>query len=267
MVAPMQTRLESGRQKSRLTAPRHRRKAPPRKRSAGRKHASGFFCPAPLKTHPATVTQTLGTHQENALFLTTTVSGCAVAPNRGAGGHDPDDPRFGGIGSTSTIRVVTTIRPPFVETGMKSTQTVEVSDYTGRIVNSSATTGTTRFLGINWPARGLLPSTGIYDVGGLLNSTVSGFQATSTASGGTVHVHLVGDTGSTFYWFGNIDYNMNVNYSVGGGSPTLTGSHDGFPSYTVDFNGTQIYDCPQDPGLTGSKALVGSGDVIVGPNN
>ena len=86
MLATTQPRFESGRQESRLIAPRHRRNTCPANRTPGRKTASGFFWRQCPKTRPANRSQVVGTHQENAVFFVTTALGCVVAPNNVASG-------------------------------------------------------------------------------------------------------------------------------------------------------------------------------------
>jgi len=56
---------------------------------ADSKLASGFFDSAPTVRAPKLATQSLGTHQENAVFYWGVTSGCVVAPNSGGMARDP----------------------------------------------------------------------------------------------------------------------------------------------------------------------------------
>jgi len=228
ILATTQTRFDSGRQKSRLIEPRHRRKAPPQNRPAARKHASGFFCPAPLKTPLANVTQTLGTHQENAVFLTTTVSGCAVAPNSG--------------GSESIwFSVVTVIRPPHDQAGVKSQQSVRIDPATGQLISAVYSTGVTHLPGLPLP------------------SIRDGFTATSAPTPAGFKVSLSGETATGVHFLPNINYDVQIYYNRTTGIATPRGTHDGYPSYEIRHGDTVIYDFQQE----NTYQLAGSGDIVV----
>lgn len=75
-----QSRFFASSSRARRRAPRSRN-ARLQKRAAGRKTAPGiFFAPSP-ETHPASATQTLGSHQENWVCGYDFAPSCAVAPN------------------------------------------------------------------------------------------------------------------------------------------------------------------------------------------
>ncbi len=65
----------------RLRAPRRHRPRPA-KPLAARKLASGFLTSRPHLRARQVATQSLGTHQENAVFVVTIALGCVVAPDR-----------------------------------------------------------------------------------------------------------------------------------------------------------------------------------------
>ena len=64
----------------------HRSQARPSARLAGQKLASRVFAAAPVSRAPAVAAQSLGTHQESAVFYWGVTPGCVVAPNNGPGG-------------------------------------------------------------------------------------------------------------------------------------------------------------------------------------
>jgi len=162
---------------------------------------------------------------------TPTVTGWSYAPNNAAA-------------PTATINVVTEIRPPYIEAGVKSNQTVVVNTNNGQIVSSTYNTGTTQLFGIDFSARQL---------------GTNGFSATSTLQNGSTYVTLNGETGSKFVPL-NINYNLTVGYNPNTQSAIVLGTHDGFPSYVVTVNGTQVLNFQQTGGVLN---LAGSGGVTV----
>ncbi len=67
----------------------HRSQARPSARLAGQKLASRVFAAAPVSRAPAVAAQSLGTHQESAVFYWGVTPGCVVAPNSLAARYDP----------------------------------------------------------------------------------------------------------------------------------------------------------------------------------
>jgi hypothetical protein len=149
---------------------------------------------------------------------------------------------MGGRSPAVIVNVTTEIRPPYVEAGVKSNQTVIVDPDSGMLIYSGYSTGTTQLFGISFSARQL---------------GTSGFSATSTLQNGSTYVNLNGETGSKFVPL-NINYNFRVGYNPNTQSATVIGTHDGFPSYIVTVNGTQILNFQQTGGVLN---LAGSGDV------
>jgi RHS repeat-associated protein len=147
-------------------------------------------------------------------------------------------------GTTATINVITEIRPPYIEAGVKSNQTVVVNTSNGQIVSSTYSTGTTQLFGIDVSARQL---------------GTNGFSSTSTLQNGSTYVTLNGETGSMFVPL-NINYNLTVGYNPNTQSAIVLGTHDEFPSYVVTVNGTQILNFQQTGGVLN---LAGSGGVTV----
>jgi len=117
------------------------------------------------------------------------------------------------------LQVQTAIEGAF-EGGVKSFQSLTFNMW-GQIISHWATVGSTSF--------------------GLFNVHGSGsFSASVWSAGGRYLANMTGSA-QTILKFPPIDYSFNFSGSFGGGTPTLSGTHDGYPSYTVWANGQQLY--------------------------
>ena len=236
MLVTTQTRLDSGRQTSRRPEPRHRRKAPPQNRPAARKHASGFFCSEPPKTHLANLTQTLGTHQENAVFLTTTVSGCAVAPNSTTGtNHTVTVQSY--IGASYVAPFVGDGRGPSTSPSdaYRTNSTIAV-DPTNPSSSGTTTSSTGHTLAIVPGPNGPFVKTG--------HASPSGLTGTSNyISPGIVRVNLSGSAANPVIpGSPPITYNvsLSINFNTGDYAGSLTRTD--FPSFQIFVDGSPIYE-------------------------
>jgi len=141
---------------------------------------------------------------------------------------------------TIHISVTTLIRPPDSQDGVKTIQTVSISDG-GEVSGGGTFTGFTDVFG--FPVQG---------------------SSTFTHSGGGTHpVFYVTATGNAesaaLPSFMDIDYSFTVTVNFCSRKGRLTGKNDSYPSYVVRAVGDGIYDFQQQS-LTG---LIGDGDVEV----
>ena len=88
------------------------------------------------------------------------------------------------------------------------------------------------------------------------------FSASVWSAGGQ---YLANMTGKAWNFVGNdpIDYSFNFSGTFGGGAPTLSGAHDGYPSYSVFANGQSLYYRPETGSPWGPE-LADPMEIIVG---
>ena len=137
---------------------------------------------------------------------------------------------------------MTEIRPPEFQAGMKSTHVVRVDRNSGELLSERPRTGVTKVFGWEFGSRG------------------DAFSASARRSGDTLTVDITAETGSKLYWFGNINYDLDLRFDRRSGTWSVSGSHDGYPSYVVTADGVVIYDYQQ--GFIGE--LLGCCDVEAG---
>jgi hypothetical protein len=161
------------------------------------------------------------------------IAGTATAPNSGATTTTVGP-------NTVTYTVVTVIRPPDAQAGVKSQQTVRIDPATGKLVSDTYSTGVTK-------------------AGVTLPSIRDNFTATSSPTPAGYKVSLSGETASAVMVLPNINYDVQIYYNSTTGTVSLRGTHDGYPSYEIYQGGTKIYDYQQQNLIQ----LAGSGDVVV----
>ncbi len=130
--------------------------------------------------------------------------------------------------STDNIQIISEIRPPHSQAGVKSTQNINV-DLTTKTLNSNFSTGKTKFAGMEFSSRD--DNFNVSEQ--IITNNFYAFSANGT-------------TGSRLYPFGNIDYQFDFNVDKNAGNANVKGSHDGFPSYIINFNGQKVYDYQQN---------------------
>lgn len=130
-----------------------------------------------------------------------------------------------------SFRVVTAIRPPDAQDGIKSSHQVVVDTATGSITSDVQFFGTTSIGGVQLPGSGTLTA--------ILNSVSDchiDLTLNGTAASATLPIEM------------SIDYSFRVylDLHVGrNGLASLSGQHDGYPSYEYYINGTKRYDFNQ----------------------
>jgi hypothetical protein len=139
--------------------------------------------------------------------------------------------------------VVTVIRPPDAQAGVKSQQTVRIDPATGKLISN-------------------VYSTRVTHAGLTLPSIRDNFTATSSPTPAGFKVILSGETASAVQVLPNINYDVQIYYNSTTGTVSLRGSNDGYPSYEIYQGGTEIYDYQQGH----LWQLAGSGDVIIKKN-
>ena len=125
------------------------------------------------------------------------------------------------------IEIKTIIRPPAPQAGMKSLHVVTVDIEKGVILNSYHLTGTTDF--------------GPFELGSVRDK----FEALYHNVGDIMNIIITGETASPVQVLPNINYSFQISIDRKTGNITLSGEHDGYPSYTVSVDGKQIYDHQQ----------------------
>ncbi|MGA4577201.1 RHS repeat-associated core domain-containing protein [Limisphaera sp. VF-2] len=138
------------------------------------------------------------------------------------------------------IVVMTVIRPPDAQAGVKTIHRVVIDEY-GKISTSSTFTGFTSVLG--------------YPVPG-----TSTFWQWAVGTHPNFTVTMIGDAHSAVLPpFMDIDYNFDIALNFCSRQGRLTGKHDSYPSYVVRVKGKTIHDFQQQS-LSG---LLGDGEVTV----
>ncbi len=142
---------------------------------------------------------------------------------------------------TVTLEVVTAIEEPDCQSGTKSAQKI-VIDTATREVESSHMTGTTTILGCEFSSiNDRFVVEGLVQDGNGFRFNVVGRTATVASLG------LGGD----------IDYQLNVAFDTNRKVVTVSGKHDGYPTYYVKLNGQMIYQFDQ----TNLTALLGELEI------
>jgi len=206
----------------------------PAHRSASQKLASGFLRSSPAPHARKVAAQAADERPACTIFSYQTVSGYTVAPNSAGNSTTTAGTQ------TVTYTVVTVIRPPDFQAGVKSSQTITVNPATGQLVSNTYLTGHTTILGVNLPSRS------------------DSFTASSSSTPAGYKVNITGETGSWGVPL-NINYNVQLYYNNTTGTVSIRGAHDGYPSYEIHQGGVKIYDHQQ--GNIGQ--LGGSGDVTI----
>ena len=159
---------------------------------------------------------------------------------------------FGGVASTFaargplrtkklTVRIVTEIRPPDAQSGVKTSHAITVNEF-GVVGPDLRYTGFTDLV-YAAPTGG---STFGYKLHSQLFPKAFSLNMNLKANAATLP--------SSF----DIDYNLNINFDFRIKMGSLTGTHDKYPSYKVFINGKSIYDFNQ----TGTPAgLYGVGNI------
>ncbi len=129
--------------------------------------------------------------------------------------------------SSVTVTVITVIRGPDPEAGIKTKHSVTVDCESGKITSESKFIGTTMFLGSSYPGTASL-------------------HASAFGGGGCVTVLMSGRANSYFLPLLHISYFYSININCKKGSSTGVSYNRGYPSYEVYVNGSKIYDSPQE---------------------
>jgi RHS repeat-associated protein len=134
--------------------------------------------------------------------------------------------------------VISVIRAPDPESGVKTKHSVVVDTETGKIVSESKYIGPTMLRGRAYSGKGTL---------------------TATASGGhgCIDVNFSGRVHSFFLPTAHIEYDFDIQYNSNSGKITVSGYHTQYPSFEVYKNSTKIYDFQQGEtlGFPGSGLL------------
>lgn len=126
---------------------------------------------------------------------------------------------------------------------MKSTHDALVDRNNGELVDSGYNTRVTELFGREW------------------DSVFDGFSEGVRNTGDSVIVDMTGKTGSLFMFGIEINYDLSLRFNRTSGTWSVSGTHDGFPSYVVTVDGVMIYNHNQ-----GSLSqLLGCCDAEVGP--
>lgn len=144
---------------------------------------------------------------------------------------------------TVTLEVVTAIEEPDCQSGTKSAQKVVIDTATLE-VDSSHITGTTKILGCEFSS-----INDHFVVEGLVQDG-NGFRFNVVGRTATVASLGLG---------GEIDYQLNVAFDTNRKVVTVSGKHDGYPTYYIKLNDQLIYQFDQ----TNLTALLGELEIIM----
>lgn len=147
------------------------------------------------------------------------------------------------MANTITIEIETAIRNvswASVQVGQKSLHRVSV-DFDLQQIRDQFLTGKTKILGLE-----------IESVRDRFKVERAGFVSNERA-----HFTVSGQTASALVLVVAINYKLD--FEVTPNSITLSGHHDGYPSYNVSVNGSSVYDCVQGT----LPELAGDSDVKV----
>jgi RHS repeat-associated protein len=141
-----------------------------------------------------------------------------------------------------TFTVITVIRPPDREAGIKTMHALTIDTDSGSVTKELKFIGSTIVGGKAFQGRGTI-------------------SASASGGKGCISAQFEGSVRSYFLPI-RIDYTFNIRYNANEGKGHLSGRHDGYPSYEVWKNDVKIYDYQQG----GLRELFGSGDVTVDKN-
>lgn len=190
-----------------------------------------------------------GRHAVMALVV---LAGISPAASQAHPSHQADQPSVL-VAQTSPAHqdmvIVTEIRAPDPQAGMKSTHRVRI-DFERRTITEDYTTGTTDFFGVSLP------------------SIRNNFRVSNTQFGtNQVRFRVTGETASGVGVVPNINYRFDVQLNRSGQS-TITGCHDGYPAYEIRYRHVMLYWFKHKP--INVLNLFGTCDVAVnfssGPN-
>ena len=140
-----------------------------------------------------------------------------------------------------TITVNTVIRPPAAQAGLKTSQTVTVETTTGQMSSPNPYVGATLFLGHYFNG-----------IGNFLSAS------SNNPISNILSITLNGDAHSVFLPSAmSIVYDVNLSVNLLTGSAVISGDTNGFPSYEIFVNGTEVFDRQQGFILD----LLGKGDI------
>lgn len=128
------------------------------------------------------------------------------------------------------------------QVGQKSLQTISV-DFRSKKTSHTFTTGKTSILGM--------------PVGSIRDD----FKLTKTKFSGSSNITFSakGETASAVGFMPNINYSFDILLSLSPRTVTVTGAHDGYPSYNIAVNSKSVYDYVQGY----LPELLGDSDVSV----
>jgi RHS repeat-associated protein len=128
----------------------------------------------------------------------------------------------------SELKIVTEIRPPDAQEGMKSTQIVRVDRRTGELSEW------------HWTGRTWVPF-----FGQVISSRGDAFTAEVSGPEDALTVKMTGETASRLWW-SKINYTFVLGFDSSSGTwAAIGGAHDGYPSYVVTADGLVIYNFSQ----------------------
>lgn len=147
---------------------------------------------------------------------------------------------------TLEIAIRTVIEKPDCQSGMKSTHTITIDSNTRVVDNGQNATGTTNILGCDFGSiNDSFKTTGHYQTEDSFKFVAVGKTATIVSLG-------IGPS---------IDYEFTFNVNTKNQTVTISGAHDGYPTYYVEVNGKNIYKFHQ----TSITKLAAPLDVQVSP--
>lgn len=147
----------------------------------------------------------------------------------------------GAQAQNAEVIIETRIKPPDVQAGMKSTQTIKL-DYAGKKATQTFTTGVTNI--------------GIAELGSIRDKfTVDQIRFSGKVSEFTA----TGQTASAIFFMPNINYKFSITVDMTVREIVFHGCHDGYPSYKISVQGKEVYAFAQE----NLGALFGSCDTKV----
>lgn len=148
-------------------------------------------------------------------------------------------------GESVALQIITAIEKPDCLDGMKSTQNIKVNTDT-RSVATSHVTGTTDILGCELPS--IKDRFVIEKLAG--SATDFNFKAIGQTA-----------TAASLGLGGEIDYQIVFHFNTEKKTVTITGKHDGYPTYYIKLNGKDFYKFEQ----TNLAALLGDSEIEISP--
>ncbi len=129
------------------------------------------------------------------------------------------------------ITIITEIREPDFQAGMKLTHEIILDTDAQQVVSSDVSTGITTVFGIPFSSRS------------------DDFNVSELRSSDNVSVVTVDGTTGSKLFPANIDYKFDIIVNDDTGNIAVPGSHDGYPSYAIDVGDKRIYDHQQNDDL------------------